>query len=165
MREEHKRMSRDNVYNAVDIIIEDNILKFAKEGIQISNISQFRVDREPAKVYPYSLIATVIALIVAMFYIPVLTNVLLLIVLVPVVMLIRIWIYNANREYYLILEMNSGRVCYFASRKADFLEVAKDALIECFNKTNSKFVINFAECNVRDFNIGDNNSINKKGDL
>lgn len=150
---------KDNYFDQINLEIDDNVMKYGKEAIQISNISQIRVSKEPPKSYPIGSIIGLCICILGLF------------VFVPA---IPIWIigigifgiklglvafYNSNLKTYLIVEMNSGRMSLFSAREETFLIRAKDSLIESFNQKNAKILVDFSKCVIKDCVFGDNGTV------
>lgn len=154
--------AKDNVFEQTNIEIVDNVMKYGKEAIQVSNISQIRVSKEPAKPYPSWSIIGLFVCIIGCLVLPVIMGIAILGVIVCGFSIFLNWLYNLNLNTYLIVEMNSGRISLFSAKEESFLEKAKDSLIQCFNNKNIQMMVNFSECVVSQCNFGDNGTIKNK---
>ena len=160
--EEHMALKEDNYFDQIDIVIENNVMKYQNEAIQVSNISQIRVSKEPPKTYPASLIGAFIGCFICMIVLPVAMPLFLIIAIVFGVKLAFIAKYNSNLKTYLIIETNSGRISLFSARDESFLVKAKNSLIECFNDKKSRMVLDFSNCVINGSSFGDNSQVNNK---
>ncbi len=154
--------AKDNVFEQTNIEIVDNVMKYGKEAIQVSNISQIRVSKEPAKPYSSWSIVGLLVCIIGGLALPMIMGIAILGVIVCGFSIFLNWLYNLNLNTYLIVEMNSGRISLFSAKEESFLEKAKDSLIQCFNNKNTQMTVNFSECVVTQCNFGDNGSIENK---
>lgn len=151
--------TKDNIFEQTNIEIVDNVMKYGKEAIQVSNISQIRVSKEPPKPYATWAIIGLFVFIIGGLAFPALIGIAILGVLVCSFSILLNWLYNSKLKTYLIVEMNSGRISLFSAKEESFLERAKDSLIECFNNKNTQMLVNFSECVVSQCNFGDNGII------
>lgn len=147
-------MSENYVEEDSRMIIEDNIMQFDKNVVQLSNVSCLKIAPMPKKEYP---IWTFIAIIIGILFITRTTGVGLLILAIGVVPII--WIYKQNTELgnYLVVSMNSGDSFYFSCNNSVFLENAQEEIKKCFNG-QSKTIISFQNCQIDSSQIGTNDS-------
>lgn len=107
---------KDNYFNQINIEIDDNVMKYGNEAIQISNISQIRVSKEPPKTYPIVSIIGLCICILALFTVSVVIPLWVIGIVIFGIKLLSIALYNSMLKTYLIVEMNSGRTSLFSAR-------------------------------------------------
>lgn len=143
--------------------VDKNVLKYKDEAIQLSNISQIRIDMEPKQEYPLRYIVGLLFSLFCMITFRRSMWVALIFFCVAgifAVLLYRINQYNLNLSKYLIIELNSGRLVLFKSDQDSlFLNKAMNVMIECFNDHGKHTIINFADCKIENSNIGDNGTV------
>ena len=154
--------SKDNYFDQVNIEIKDNVMKYQNEAIQISNISQIRVSKEPSKPYPIGFIIALFVCMIGIFMAPIIFLVWIIGIIIMGLKLGSIAYYNLNLKTYLIIETNSGRISLFSARDERFLVNAKNSLIESFNNKNCKMRIDFSNCIINGSSFGDNSYINNQ---
>ena len=150
---------KDNYFNQINIEIDDNVMKYGNEAIQISNISQIRVSKEPPKTYPIVSIIGLCICILALFTVSVVIPLWVIGIVIFGIKLLSIALYNSMLKTYLIVEMNSGRTSLFSARDENFLVTAKNSLMESFNQKSAKLIVDFSECTIKGCVFGDNNTV------
>lgn len=135
----------------------------AGSEIQISNISQIRVSKEPPRSYPIGSIIGLCICILGIFVFAAAIPVWIIGIGVFGIKLGIVAYYNSNLQTYLIIEMNSGRTSLFSAREESFLIRAKDSLIESFNQKNAKILVDFSKCVIKDCVFGDNGTVINTG--
>lgn len=161
MKVNTKENMKDNFYDRINVEILDNVMEYGKEALQISNITQIRISKEPPR--PYSIIA-ILCSIVCFFGIFAYENIRALFFvgfIIAALMVYSVFKYNKNLKTYLIVEMNSGRIILFSAKSELFLETAKNALLKCFNQRNLQMSINFSDCTVKECAFGENSSVQR----
>ena len=88
------------------IVIQDNIMRFDKYVMQLTNVSSLRVTKEPPKTYSlWAILAVILGFV--MLGSP-LSGGGFFLLLVGIVALCLVYVHNRQLEEYLIISLNSG---------------------------------------------------------
>lgn len=150
---------QDNYFNQINLEIDDNVMKYGDEAIQISNVSQIRVSKEPPKSYPIGSIVGLGVCVLGLFTFATFTTLWVIGLIIFGIKLGIVAMYNSNLKTYLIIEMNSGRTSLFSASEERFLITAKNSLMESFNQKKEKVVIDFSKCTINGCIFGDNGTV------
>lgn len=146
---------KDSIIETPEFKIYENTLIYKKSVIQLDNISQMSVSqREKYLSSPWMSVA----LIVGIFLICLGQIMGWLCLIGTIIYFIYMADKNKNRGYYLKLELNSGRILYFSSRKEEFLEEVLSILAKCINDSQQGYVINMGQAEIHNLQVGDNNT-------
>ena len=96
---------KDNYFNQIKIEIDDNVMKYGNEAIQVSNISQIRVSKEPPKIYPVGSIIGLCICIIGMVAFAVVIPLWVIGIVIFGIKLLGVALYNSNLKTYLIVEI------------------------------------------------------------
>lgn len=155
--------NQDNIFVGANIKIEDNVMKYGREAIQVSNISQIRVSKEPPYAYSIGSILGLCICAMGFFLFPVMIAVWVIGMVIFGFKILGTMFKNSDLKTYLIIEMNSGRVSMFSAKDEQFFVEAKDALVKCFNQKGLSMTVNFSDCVVNGNSFGNNNSTTNNG--
>lgn len=157
-------MQNTKIFKGKKLEIKENVLTYDQEAIQLSNVSQIRIDTEPPQDYP---IRYILGICFGLFFAITFRKVHFVMIAAGVVvfvlcaLLYSIYEKNQNLEKYLIIELNSGRMILFSAEgSGSFLDSAMSAMIECFNDHGKHMRINFHDCQIENSNIGDHGNVN-----
>lgn len=153
---------KNNYFDQINLEIDDNVMKYGDEAIQVSNISQIRVSKEPPKAYPVGSIIGLCLCICGLFTIADVISLWVIGIAVFGIKLLVVALYNSNLKTYLIVEMNSGRTSLFSASEESFLVTAKNSLLESFNQKNEKLVVDFSKCTINGCVFGANGTVMNK---
>ena len=162
-------MAKDIKINKNQIVnIDGRVLTYENMIIQMSNISRVSIDTAPKIKYPTWALLGLLLSIVAVFYIPVMG---IIGVIICGYKLYSVYTQNSNPIKYLVLALNNGDFELFQSKNRDFLSKAYQAMLESL-KGEKNMTINFDGCIINgnqafngDVVMGDNIKNNNQNEI
>ncbi len=154
-------LGKNNKIETSEIKIDGNVIRFNKETIQISNVSQFSINK-PAMKIPY------IAAIICFFSLYLLdksTGIAILLLLLSGGYIFYVVNQNMNSGSYLTFYQNSGKIYQIHVQDEDFLREIRDVLEDRFNNKLNNATIHLDNKTIVNGHVavGNHNNINESG--
>ncbi len=159
----------NNVIKTDQLEIGENVFKYNRTVIQLSNISYFNIAPMTKMEYPMrAFVGAFIGLLLLFMNQEILILAGLIVIVASVYEIYRINKNNNNLGEYLILRLNSGDVLHFSCYSKDFFYAVEGVIAQCFKDSEMKCKIDLKDCVItyqeENMNIHNNSGNIVKGD-
>ena len=160
---------KNSVIKTDQLEIGENVFKYNRTVIQLSNISYFNIAPMTKMEYPMrAFVGAFIGLLLLFMNQEILILAGLIVIVASVYEIYRINKNNNNLGEYLILRLNSGDVLHFSCYSKEFLYAIEGVIAQCFKDSEMKCKIDLKDCVITyqedNMNIHNNSGNIVKGD-
>ena len=144
--------------------IGDNIFKYNRAVIQVSNIAYFNVAPIPAIEYPkWAFVGIIIGCSAIFLQVPIIAVIGLTIAVFCGYEICSIFASNQKFGEYLTLALNSGEILYFTCYNNQFLYEVENIIMQCFKDKSLRYKVDLKDCIIS--YQEDNMTINNTGNI
>ena len=152
-----QKETKNDVIDTRELKIKENTMIYDQSVIQLSNISRMAVsmkDKEKIPAWAFACVAIGVVSFSYQFMIG------FILTLIGGLYIGNILVKNSDRQYFLMIELNSGRIIYFEGTDIHFMKRIVEVIILCINNTNKSYIIDLQNAKIEKAQFGDHGIIN-----